>query len=378
MHRSAFIYTDKLQSYDYGGGHPLKMIRLRLTHELLKSFDVFRESSVEYVEAEDCTRHEAESAHNPVYLDTLKMIDEGMIPQSLDKYGLGHGDNPAFRGVYAGSMLSTGASVQAARIVHSEKARVAFNISGGLHHAMPSRASGFCYINDPAVAIKYLVSQGLKVAYIDIDAHHGDGVQHIFYEDDQVMTVSLHEDPHYLFPGTGLAEDIGRGRGRGYSVNLPFLPGTGDEVFTWGFFELIPELMDRFRPDVIVAQLGCDTFSIDPLAHLELTTNGFTKMVQGFMNLDKPLVALGGGGYDVGNVARAWSLAFGVMAGIELPNELTEDYRELMREQRLSIDTLLRDEPFIERPEDIKRQRKHADEMMLVLRHEVFSALGRK
>src|SRR5512143_3133233 len=260
MMRASFIYSEKFQHYDYGGGHPLKMIRLKLTYELLKAYGVFGTESVELVETHSCTRKEAEKVHSHEYLDILSFLDEDMAPHELYRYGLGSGDCPAFPGVYAGSMLATGGSLQAARLVSKGHSKAAFNIAGGLHHAMPHRASGFCYINDPAVAIKYLVDKGLKVAYVDIDAHHGDGVQHVFYDTDQVLTISIHESGHYLFPGTGFPEDMGKGAGRGYSVNLPLLPGTGDEVFTWGFFELVPPLIAAYKPDIIVTQLGCDTF----------------------------------------------------------------------------------------------------------------------
>ncbi|MGA2192209.1 MAG: acetoin utilization protein AcuC, partial [Nitrospirota bacterium] len=257
---TAFVYSELFQEYDYGGGHPLKMLRLKLTHRLLKSCGIFEKENVKFVEAVPCTRKEAESVHDHIYLDVLKCIDEGCyFGKDHVRWGLGYGDNPMFAGVYAGSMLGAGASLQAARLVHEGKVKSAFSIAGGLHHAMPARASGFCYINDPAVAIKYLIDKGLKVAYIDIDAHHGDGVQHIFYETDRVLTISLHENGHYLFPGTGFPEHIGMGKGRGYSVNLPFLPGTGDEVFTWGFFEVVLPLLASYRPDIIVTQLGCDT-----------------------------------------------------------------------------------------------------------------------
>ena len=391
----AFIYSEKFQDYDYGGGHPLKMIRLKLTYELLKRYGVFLTPSpyngplphtlptcgggqgggAVVIEAEPCPRAEAEWVHSPAYLDVLKGIDEGKVPEALGRYGLGYGDNPAFRGVYAGSMLSTGASLQAARLVHSGGARYAFNISGGLHHAMPGRASGFCYINDPAVAIEYLRREGRKVIYIDIDAHHGDGVQHFFYDTDEVMTVSLHESGRWLFPGTGYPEDMGEGRGSGYSINLPFLPGTGDEVFSWGFFELVPKLVATFRPDVIVAQLGCDTFDSDPLTHLRLTTNGFMKMVEGILGFGLPVVALGGGGYDVTNVARAWSLAFAAMAGMELPDKLPDASRKMLRDEGYTGDTLM-DEPQKMDKAELERQRDFAGEMLGKIERDILPVLG--
>lgn len=372
---SSFIYTEKMQEYDYGGGHPLKMVRLKLTHELLKAYGVFNNEGVDFVETMPASRKDVESVHSRKYIDVLKGIDEGSLPGDPSRYGLGYGDNPTFKGVFSGSILSTGASLQAAKLVQSGKSKVAFNIAGGLHHAMPDRASGFCYINDPAVAIQYLVDKGLRVAYIDIDAHHGDGVQKIFYETDRVLTISLHEDGHYLFPGTGSPEESGSGKGVGFSVNLPLLPGTGDEVFTWGFLELVPPLIAAYRPDIIVTQLGCDSFATDPLAHLNVTTNGFTKMVAWFKDSGIPWVGMGGGGYDVANVARAWSLAFGIMAGIELPDELPASYIALLKENGLSA-RLLRDKPSHLDSKDLKAQRSGAEEMLSILRKNIFPVHG--
>jgi len=372
---ASFIYTEKMQEYDYGGGHPLKMIRLKLTHELLMAYGVFSNDGVEFVETMPASRKSVESVHSREYIDVLKDVDKGILPEDPSRYGLGCGDNPAFKGVYAGSMLSTGASLQAAELVTSGKTEAAFNIAGGLHHAMPGRASGFCYINDPAVAINYLVGKGLRVAYIDIDAHHGDGVQKIFYETDRVLTISLHEDGHYLFPGTGPPEESGSGGGRGYSVNLPLLPGTGDDVFSWGFFELVPPLIEAYRPDIIVTQLGCDSFATDPLAHLNVTTNGFTKMVEWFKKSNIPWLGMGGGGYDVANVARAWSLAFSIMAGISLPDELPASYVSLLKENGLS-GRLLRDEPLHLSAKDLKVQRAGAEKMLSIIRKNIFPIHG--
>lgn len=379
MNPFPFIYSDKFQSYDYGGGHPLKMIRLKLTCELLRSYGVFGMEQARLVEAVPCTRAEAELVHNTVYLDILKGIDEDLLPPNLIKYGLGPGDNPVFRGVYAGSMLSTGASVQAARMVQGGEAHGAFNIAGGLHHAMPGRASGFCYINDPAVAIAWLVKKGLKVAYIDIDAHHGDGVQRIFYDTSRVMTISLHESGDYLFPGGGFEDEIGEGDGRGFSVNVPLHPSTGDEAFTFAFSEVVPPLIHAYRPDIIVAQLGCDTFESDPLTDLRLTTHGFTKMVREIAGFGVPWVGLGGGGYSVTNVARAWSLAYSIMAGIELPDTLPDAYLDLFDEGKRPKSRTLNDpEPTRETKDELKVEREFAEASIRALKKDVFPLHGIK
>lgn len=327
----AFIYSERFDKYSYGEAHPLKMIRLKLTYELIKSYDLLKSPNISFIESELAKEKDILCFHTKEYIEALKGIDEGDYPTNPSQFGLGYGDNPIVKGIYEGSLLSSGGSIQAARLIMDGKAKIAFNIAGGLHHAMPDRASGFCYINDPVLAIKELLKKYNKIAYIDIDAHHGDGVQHAFYDNDKALTISLHETGSFLFPGTGFSEEIGTGKGRGFSVNLPFYPGTDDETFVWGFNEIVPPLIDAYKPDAIVAQLGVDTMSTDPLTHLELTTNGFCEMVKKIKDFNLPLAALGGGGYNVANVARCWTLALGIFAGIELSDTIPEDKISLIK-----------------------------------------------
>jgi acetoin utilization protein AcuC len=230
----------------------------------------------------------------------------------------------------------TGATLQAVDFVADGNGEIAFNIAGGLHHAMRSMASGFCYINDPVIGIKRLLRRGKRVAYIDIDAHHGDGVQKAFYDTNQVLTISLHETGHTLFPGTGFEHEIGEGEGEGYSVNLPFPAFTGDDTYLWAFEEVVPELMHAFHPDVIVTQLGVDTFYDDPLTNLHLSIRGYEKVIRQIKDLAPRWVALGGGGYNISNVSRAWTLAWAVMNGIELEESLPETY--LKRALKMGIE----------------------------------------
>jgi acetoin utilization protein AcuC len=222
--------------------------------------------------------------------------------------------------------------LQAARLVASGEVDVAFHIAGGLHHGRPDQASGFCYVNDLAIAITALVQQGYRVAYIDVDVHHGDGVQAAFYDTDQVLTISLHESGRFLFPGTGFVEEIGAGKGKGYAVNLPFPPGTDDALFSAGFAAIVPPLVEAYKPDVVVTQLGVDTFHDDPLAHGELTTTGFVTVLRQLKALAPRWMATGGGGYNLTNVARAWTLAWGVMNGMEVPDTLPEGVLPLMQQ----------------------------------------------
>ena len=224
-------------------------------------------------------------------------------------------------------LLSTGATLTAVDALLSNDVDAAFSISGGLHHAMPAYAYGFCVFNDPVIGIKRLLAAGMKVAYVDIDCHHGDGVQHAFYDTDAVMTISLHESGAFLFPGTGYAQETGAGRGRGYSVNLPLYPYTSDEVYLWALREAVMPLLERFRPDALVTQLGIDSHFRDPITHLALTTQGHTAAVAELGRLGAPKwLALGGGGYDLQAVARAWTMDFAALSEQTLPNDIPPAY----------------------------------------------------
>ena len=324
--KTGFIYTDAYFDYDYGPTHPLKIIRLKLTFDLIKAYGLLDLPSVQTIIARRAEEEALALFHSKEYLGLLKRANEGLLQEDGYVYGLGPGDNPVFPGLYNWSLLVTGATLQAVDFVARGEGEIAFNIAGGLHHAMRSRASGFCYINDPVIGILSLVNQGKKVAYIDIDAHHGDGAQAAFYHTNQVLTISLHESGTSLFPGTGFEYEFGEGEGEGYSVNLPFPPYTDDEVYVWAFEEIVPPLIDAFKPDIVVTQLGVDSFYNDPLTSLHLTIHGYEKIIRRIKDLAPRWVALGGGGYDVSNVARAWTLAWAVMNGIELSDELPESY----------------------------------------------------
>ncbi len=324
--KNGFIYTDAYLNYDYGPSHPLRIIRLRLTYELIRAYGLLDLPNVQFIPTIKTDEADLALFHNRDYLGILKLASEGLAQDNCYPYGLGPGDNPVFPGLYDWSLLVTGATLQAADFGASGKGERAFNIAGGLHHAHESRASGFCYINDPVIGILKLLSLGKRVAYIDVDAHHGDGVQNAFYRTDRVLTISLHEAGYTLFPGTGFEYETGKGAGEGFSVNVPFPPHSGDEIYCWAFEEVVPPLIHAFQPDVVVTQLGVDTFYNDPLTNLHLSMHGFEKVVRRIKSLDSRWVALGGGGYDVSNVARAWTLAWAIMNGVELDEELPESY----------------------------------------------------
>jgi acetoin utilization protein AcuC len=324
--KTAFLYSNEFERFDYGPNHPLKAIRLKLTYELIKACGLLAPHDPRVIESPLATVDDLLMFHTARYIEILQAASRGRPLPDAAASGLGPGDNPIFPGMYEGSRLAAGASLKAADLVESGQASIAFALSGGLHHAMADRASGFCYINDAVLAIKSLLKHKRKVAYIDIDAHHGDGVQAAFYDTEKVLTISLHETGELLFPGTGFEHETGAGAGVGFSINIPLPAETDDELLVYAFSEVVPRSVEAFNPDIVVSQLGVDTFRSDPLAHLNLTTNGYCELVGMIKSLAPEWLALGGGGYDIANVARAWTLAWAIMNNVDVSDEIPEPF----------------------------------------------------
>ncbi|MGE5172451.1 MAG: acetoin utilization protein AcuC [Betaproteobacteria bacterium] len=372
--KTAFIYTDEFAGFDYGSGHPLKPFRLKLTYELIKACHLLASPDPRLIKPPLAQPEDLLTFHAREYIDVLEAANSGMAVTGAEAFGLGPGDNPVFAGMFDWSRLIAGASLKAADLVDSGEAGVAFNISGGLHHAHASQASGFCYVNDPVLAITSLVGRGRRVAYIDIDAHHGDGVQEAFYETDKVLTISLHETGKALFPGSGYEHEIGSGAGRGYSVNVPLPPETDDELFVHAFTEIVSLLVEAFKPDIVVSQLGVDTFRTDPLAHLNVTMNGFCRVVRMIKSMAPKWVALGGGGYDITNVARAWTLAWAIMNDRDAPDEIPAAF--LRQYPGAGFPSRkLRDEPFAVGGKRKEAMRKEVDRVTGYIKEHVIRRL---
>lgn len=327
MRRAIFLSSPGLWEFGFGPEHPLKPARLQRTFELLDAYGAFRAPNVRLVEPRPATEAEIALFHTREYIDVVRRLSAGDTAVPASRYGFGPGDNPVFAGMFEVQALKVGSTLTGAAMLLNGECDVAFSFAGGLHHARPNLASGFCIFNDAAVAIHWLLKQGLRVAYVDIDVHHGDGVQWAFYDSDKVLTISLHQDPRTLFPGTGFVDEIGRGEGEGYSVNVPLPPYTDDETYLWAFHQIVPPLLKRFNADIVVTQLGVDTHYQDPLASLMLTTNGQAALFETLNGLAPRWLALGGGGYELGVVPRAWTLAFGVMSGQSFADELPAAYR---------------------------------------------------
>ena len=306
--RASVVWDDAYLGYDFGD-HPMHPVRLDLTIRLARELGVLDRVTLRQPAPAD----EASllTAHSPAYLDALR---EASVDPGFVGHGLGTSDNPVFAGMYEAGALIAGGSVLAAAQVWQGHADHAVNIAGGLHHAMYDTASGFCLLNDVVIAIRWLLANGAKrVAYVDVDVHHGDGVQAAFWDDPRVLTVSLHQHPATLFPGTGLPSELGAGAAEGTAVNVALPPGTDDEGWLRAFGAVVPGAVRAFQPDVLVSQCGCDTHHDDPLAELALTVDGQAAALSwihavAHESAGGRWVAFGGGGYGVFRcVPRTWT-----------------------------------------------------------------------
>ncbi|MGH8960539.1 MAG: acetoin utilization protein AcuC [Jatrophihabitantaceae bacterium] len=321
------IWDEGYLAYDFGE-HPMNPVRLELTIRLARELGVL--DRLDVVPPKPADEQQLLTVHAADYIDAVRTA--GGDP-GFSGYGLGTDDDPVFPGIYEASALIAGGSAIAARQVWDGHVQHAVNIAGGLHHAMPGYASGFCVFNDVVLAIRTLLAEGaLKVAYVDVDVHHGDGVQAAFYDDPRVLTISLHQDPRTLFPGTGQPSELGRGDAEGTSVNVALPPGTGDSGWLRAFHAVVPGAVRAFGPDVLVTQCGCDTHHEDPLANLELSVDGQRAAIGALHRLaheaaDGRWVAFGGGGYGlIRCVPRTWTHLLAEATGVPVaPETLVPD-----------------------------------------------------
>ncbi len=327
----ALVYGDELMKHHQSDQHPLQPIRVKLAVDLIRSTGLIEHCHL--LPPRAATLEELQLVHSRDYVDLVRNLSDPsrrrqISPDAIDQAGFESADNPISEELHEGTSLVVGASMVAAQAIESGAALHVFSPSGGLHHAHRDRASGFCTYNDAAIACQWLKDQGHRVAYVDVDVHHGDGVEGIFQADPDVLTISLHESGRYLFPGTGYPDDAGAGAGRGSAANLPFAPFTWDEPWLLGFEAVVPALLRRFKPTVLVTQDGCDTHYLDPLAHLAGTTRIWPRVGRAFHELAHELcdgrwLALGGGGYAIYEVVpRAWTLLFAEM--VERPDLAAE------------------------------------------------------
>ncbi len=332
------VWDQRFTTYDFGVGHPMHPIRLDLTYALSQELGLLRGNGVRVVPGEFADDALLETVHDRRLVKTVKRLSEHP-EQARGERGIGTEDTPAFPGMHLASALAVGSTVAACRGVWQGECRHAVNISGGLHHAMADRASGFCVYNDIAVGIRWLLDHGAqRVAYLDLDVHHGDGVERIFWDDPRVMTVSIHENGRALFPGTGFAGDTGGRKAPDTAVNVALPSGTGDEGWLRAFDAVVPPVVEAFQPDILVTQHGCDCHFSDPLAHLAVSIDGMQTAYSWVHDLahrvcDGRWVALGGGGYELVQVVpRAWShlIAIAAHTPVSLIEPTPRDWQQMV------------------------------------------------
>jgi acetoin utilization protein AcuC len=336
MDGAALIWDPDLTSYYMGPAHPLDPVRLTLTAQLIEAFGFLAPADV--IHPRSATEDELRLVHSLRYIEAVRHAGDWSTDFS-PTMGLGTADNPIFPGMHEAAALTCGATIEGIEEVLAGRRPRTFSIAGGMHHAHRDRAAGFCVYNDAAVGIAAARRErpDLRVVYIDIDGHHGDGVEEAFASCAEVLTISTHESGDYAFPGTGFSTDIGTGAGLGFAANVPLPAYATDECFSMALDGVVAPLTRAFRPDLIVAQVGIDTHHSDPLLDLGLTIPGYRRLVRGIVGLADEacagrLAAVGGGGYrTVDVVPPAWSWVMAELAGVELPDQVPEAWREQVR-----------------------------------------------
>jgi acetoin utilization protein AcuC len=327
------LYGPALLAYDFGPEHPFNATRGRLTVELMQETGLLAAPGVQVVAPVEADRDDLLVFHTREFVDFVQNA-------CVKGYGyLDGGDTPAFEGCYEAALTVVGGSLKAIDLVMTGQTRYVFMPVGGLHHGHPSRASGFCIFNDIAIAIKRLQQQyGVKrIAYVDMDAHHGDGVVYGFYDDPTVMTIDFHEDGRYLFPGTGELHETGRGNAIGTKINIPMPPFSSDQSFFYAFDEVVPAAIRSFRPEIILLVCGVDSHGGDPLTDMNYSTASYLHAVTRLRGLagelcQDRLVVWGAGGYDPATCARCWTGIGAVLADYALPDFLPENWRQHFRQ----------------------------------------------
>ncbi|KAJ2863491.1 hypothetical protein GGH94_003579 [Coemansia aciculifera] len=315
--RITYYYDEEVGNYNYGYNHPMKPFRMRMAHSLVAAYGLDKKMNV--IRPTRASSLQMTRFHSDDYVDFLSRITPELVEQEPERTSvyLTVEDCPPFDGVFEFSSISAGGSIAGAKRINHGDSDIVINWAGGLHHAKKGAASGFCYINDIVLAILELLKYHQRVMYLDIDVHHGDGVEEAFYTTDRVMSVSFHKYGDF-FPGTGHLEDVGVAKGKGYAVNVPLRDGIDDDSYRSIFQPVMRMVMDRFRPGAIVMQCGTDSLSGDRIGSFNLSMKGHAACVEFMKSFNVPLFCLGGGGYTIRNVARTWAYETSVLLGEEL------------------------------------------------------------
>ncbi len=323
--KTAFVYHEMYLKYDFGEWHPYKPYLWKLTLEKLKNIGVFNDPNISLIEAFMADEDLISLVHTNDYINFVKHMS------NLGYGYLDYGDTPATKGIYEGAAYRVGGSVMAAKLIANGSYLHAFNFGGGLHHAKPSNAAGFCVFNDIAVAVRYLqkLYNYKRIAIVDIDGHHGDGTQEIFYNEATTLKISLHKYGYGFYPGTGWYNELGAGEGYGYTVNIPLIGYTNDNTYLYAINEVVVPLLIYYKPEIIVMQFGADAHINDPLVGLSLTTRTYSEVAKIIHKLSHEisngkLLILGGGGYNPDDTARCWALGFIEISGIKIDEKIKE------------------------------------------------------
>ena len=326
---ATLLFHDRYLDYNFGPEHPFSPVRQEMTIDLLDALG----HPIDPVAPPVASHEDVRRGHSERFVGKVEAASDGTSPSKARSFGLNTGDVPVFEHMDSATRGLVGGTLHGARLIAEGDATRVLQLGGGLHHAREERASGFCVYNDLSVAIDALREWGLRVAYVDVDVHHGDGVQFLHYEDPEVLTLSLHETGRALFPGTGHVEEIGKGPGKGFSLNVPLAPFTESKSYLDAFERVVPYALQHFQPDVIVAQCGADAHANDPLADLLLTTQAYEKIFRRLLALADEhtggrLLCTLGGGYRFDAVSRVWVLLALLVQGRDLPEALPENYRD--------------------------------------------------
>ena len=326
---SSLLYHDRYLDYDFGPEHPFSPVRQEMVVDLLSALG----HPIDPVSPPVATRADVRRVHSERFVSTVEAASKGTPPPEAHEFGLDTGDVPVFENMDTAARGLVGGTLQGARRIVADDTSRVLQMGGGLHHARHEEAAGFCVYNDLSIAIDLLREHDLRVAYIDIDVHHGDGVQWLHYEDPGVLTISLHESGQYLYPGTGGVDEIGAGPGEGTAVNVPLMPHTEPESYLDAFERVVPYALDHFGPDVLVVQCGADAHFSDPLADLLLTTQAYETLFERLFGLadehtNGRLLCTFGGGYRLDAVARIWTLLTLLVQDHAVPDALPNTWRK--------------------------------------------------
>ncbi len=375
--RTIFVYSGEMGQFDFGYDHPYKPERAVKTYDLCTRYGVMNHPWMTILDPEPLDPNLLTLFHEPALIRFIEKASRGEFCLEMLEVGLGTKDNPVLPGIYEWALRASGGTHKSLEYILTGRADAAFNPFGGFHHARPGQVEGFCYLNDIVIAIKDALRQVQrpKIAYLDCDAHHGNGVQEAFYGDPRVLVISLHETGRTLYPWSGWETETGEGKGKGFTVNIPLEPGTDDEVYAFAFEALVPPLVGSFGPDVIVAELGADTLISDPLTHLKLTNNGYQRTVRSIMELCPKVLGLGGGGYDLYRTARCWTLAWAIMNQVVPVDEFAGLVGGMMFGPEMEVGSLY-DYPYLSEGEIKEKAFQEARRVVTYIQEKVFPAHG--